>query len=270
MEIKERPILFNADMVNAILAGRKTQTRRIVKPQPPETHSFGGYVIEASSRKNKGKFKWGIKKGEYHFADSIYVRCPYGQPGERLWVREAWGVVSHAFDENGDRQQWEPDRPATPVYEMPFGKGYYHGHVIYAADGGFEWAGDDDGGGEPRSAWKPSIHMPRIASRILLEIVSVRVERLLSISDEDAIAEGCYTNDEYSDMAGDADVWPCQICDGYQVHEHGSLSGASEVDCTNCDSPKKRFNQLWQSINGFDSWGDNSWVWVVEFKVVEQ
>ncbi|KAF6681957.1 hypothetical protein HFD98_26970, partial [Pseudomonas sp. EKM23D] len=72
---------------------------------------------------------------------------------------------------------WTPDRPATPIREMPFGRGYYSGHAIYRADGEAVWAGDDDGGGDDRSAWKPSIHMPRAASRILLEITDVRVER---------------------------------------------------------------------------------------------
>jgi hypothetical protein len=104
-------------------------------------------------------------------------------------VRETWGVISHDFDERGDIVNWVPDRPAQPIREMPFGRGYYSGHVIYRADSDAEWAGDDDGGGETRSAWKPSIHMPRMASRILLEITDVRVERLQGISEEQAEAE---------------------------------------------------------------------------------
>ncbi|MDW0360865.1 hypothetical protein Q8G38_16245 [Halomonas venusta] len=238
--MKERPILFNAAMVNAIVEGRKTQTRRIVKTC--RERGMQGPVVRG-------------KQGEVAtigFAATAGL-CPYGQTGDRLWVRETWSGEHHMSGIKPSRRVDYPDdtnyMPALPA-------------TWYWADGEPE-LGDWE---RPR----PSIHMPRWASRITLEIVSVRVERLLSISDEDAIAEGCYTNDEYSDMAGEADVWPCQICDGYQVHEQGSLAGASEVDCHSCDSPKKRFNQLWQSINGFDSWDANPWVWVVEFRRVEQ
>jgi len=226
--VKERPILFNADMVNAILDGRKTQTRRIVKP----TKDRNGSGCQLAPCEIAGEVNGGD-----------YALCPYGQPGDRLWVRENFLYLMHGDVTAGD--------------------------IKYCASIDSRSAA---GSKNPGYWWRkrPSIHMPRWASRITLEIVSVRVERLLSISDEDAIAEGCYTDDEYSDMAGGADVWPCQICDGYQVHEHGSLAGASEVDCHSCNSPKKRFSQLWQSINGFDSWDANPWVWVVEFRRVEQ
>ena len=80
-------------------------------------------------------------------------------------MRETWGVVSHAWDADGDPIDWIPDRPATPIREMRFGQGYYSGHAIYAADGSHEWAGDDDGGGEPRSAWHPSIHTINASKR---------------------------------------------------------------------------------------------------------
>ena len=219
---KERPILFNADMVNAILDGRKSQTRRVVKPQPPS----------------------GIQS-DLPGWNALARRCPYGKPGDRLWVRETWGVVSHMFDANGDRHEWNPDRPAKAIHEMPFGQGFYHGHVIYAADGGFEWAGDDDGGGEPRSAWKPSIHMPRLASRITLEIVSVRVQRLKDISKLDAEAEG---------VQRDEDMWKDYL---------------HPTDCHFAFDARTSFATLWQSINGAESWDSNPWVWVVEFKRVE-
>ena len=134
---------------------------------------------------------------------------------------------------------WVPDRPATPIREMRFGQGYYSGHVIYRADGDAEWAGDDDGGGDNRSAWKPSIHMPRIASRVLLEITAVRVERLQGISEEQALTEGI---------------------------------GANEVEffrAAGMDRPAAfAFRDLWISINGANSWDANPWVWVVEFKRV--
>lgn len=209
--MKERPILMNAPMVRATLDGSKTQTRRIVKPG-----------------------KWEHENAEYGVS---FGNCPYGQPGDRLWVRETWGVVSHSWDADGNMIDWTPDRPATQIQEMRFGQGYYSGHVIYAADGAHEWAGDDDGGGEPRSAWHPSIHMPRAASRINLEITGVRVERLQDISEADAKAEGATP----------------------------SIIGA------HLDHLKYRagFQSLWESINGPGSWEANPWVWVVEFKRVE-
>ena len=171
--------------------------------------------------------------------------CPFGAVGDRIWVRETWGVVSHELDEDGRIQPWTPDRPATVIHEMPFGNGYYSGHAIYAADGDFTW-GDDDGYEDGRSCWKPSIHMPRAASRILLEITNVRVERLNAISEEDARAEG--------------------IIDG------GCLNCGEPEPC-GCANPEPdatdAFAYLWQSIYGQDNWNANPWVWVIEFKRVE-
>lgn len=235
---KERPILFNGDMVRALLDGRKTQTRRVMKVQPEPTpddytgqsgHWFPCRTVQAMVHVERD-----LKAQNWELAGTC---CPYGDVGDRLWVRETWGVVSHAFDANGNRSEYHPDRPATPVQEMPFGKCYYHGHVIYAADGGFEWSGDDDGGGDTRSAWKPSIHMPRIASRITLEIVSVRVERLQDISPNDCIEEGAW-----------------------RIEDKEIGRGHEAVDA---------YRALWESINGADSWEANPWVWVVEFKRME-
>lgn len=168
--------------------------------------------------------------------------CPYGRPGDRLWVRETWGVISHTWNEHGEMVDWMPDRPATAIRELPFGRGYYSGHVIYAADGPNEWAGDDDGGGEPRSAWHPSIHMPRAACRILLEITDVRVERLQDITPDQAIAEGV-----------DAD-----ICRQYLE------TSPSRHECKEAEI--HGFAGLWQSTGG--DWNANLWVWVVEFRRV--
>ncbi len=148
-QIKERPILFSAPMVRAILEGRKTVTRRQVKKQAALDCLAAGFEPAFLALPGNSDL------------------CPYGQPGDRLWVRETWGVISHDFDEQGNMIDWKPDRPATAIRELPFGRGYYSGHVIYRADGEAEWAGDDDGGGNTRSAWHPSIHMPRAASRIL-------------------------------------------------------------------------------------------------------
>ena len=173
-------MIFNGEMVRAILDGRKTQTRRIMKNQPAGDYPDTPALI----RSVDGGFQW-----YGHYGESSIFNCPFGAVGDRIWVRETWGVVSHELDEDGRIQPWNPDRPATTIHEMPFGNGYYSGHAIYAADGNFTW-GDDDGYEDGRSCWKPSIHMPRAACRILLEVTSVRVERLNSISQEDAQAEG--------------------------------------------------------------------------------
>ncbi|WP_370516379.1 hypothetical protein [Herbaspirillum sp. CAH-3] len=221
--MKERPILFSAPMVRAILSGDKTQTRRIAKdvrhPDLGNVYTPGALVLEREPQ------------------HVIERACPYGRPGDRLWVRETWGVVSHTWDDDGAMIDWTPDRPATKIHELPFGRGYYSGHVIYAADGSHEWAGDDDGGGEPRSLWHPSIHMPRAASRILLEITGVRVERLQDISDFDAEDEGTR-------------VWAAE------VQKNGNKFS----------SIRSAWQAMWESINGPDSWQANPWVWVVEFR----
>ncbi|HFH3001680.1 TPA: hypothetical protein ACGJRO_004080 [Pseudomonas aeruginosa] len=232
--MKERPILFTGPMVRAILEGRKTATRRIAKPvKHPDLGNIyapGALVLEREPQ---------------HVIDRA---CPYGQPGDRLWVREAWGVISNTWDESGNMVDWTPDRPATPIRDLPFGSGYYSGHAIYAADGPMEWAGDDDGGGESRSAWKPSIHMPRAISRILLEITAVRVERLQDITDDQAEAEGV----ERPENITNVDVW----------------DGAERELFNAMNQPRARFRRLWSDINGSESWDSNPWVWVVEFKRV--
>jgi hypothetical protein len=222
---KERPILFSAPMVRALLDGSKTQTRRVVKPVPE-------MVTDRTIKPWVGDAAVLMK-----LLEQAGRHCPYGQPGDRLWVRETWGVVSNAWGEDGALIDWTPDRPATSIHEMPFGKGYYSGHAIYSADGSHEWSGDDDGGGEPRSAWHPSIHMPRAASRILLEIGNVRVERLQDISDADARAEGC---------------------GGYETSPF-----AEPVP------PSGEYREVWDRINGLGSWDANPWVWVIAFCRIE-
>ena len=209
----ERGIIFNGEMVRAILDGRKTQTRRPVK-FPVHDKNLG---CELAGNELAGELSAGN-----------YLNSAFGKPDDRIWVRETWGVVSHELDEDGRIRPWTPDRPATAINEMPFGNGYYSGHAIYAADGDFTW-GDEDGYEDGRSCWKPSIHMPRAASRILLEITNVRVERLRSMSQDDARAEGVI-----------------------------AASGPMEAGLA--------FRELWDSIYGEESWKANPWVWVIEFK----
>lgn len=242
--MKERGMIFNGEMVRAILDGRKTQTRRIVK-------GTDGAVKFCKEWDINGEEIFVVLGEKDHTGMNPVlgaISCPFGAVGDRIWVRETWGVVSHELDEDGRIQPWTPDRPATVIHEMPFGNGYYSGHAIYAADGDFTW-GDDDGYEDGRSCWKPSIHMPRAASRILLEITDVRVERLNAISEEDAEAEGI-------DMEALYDSQDCYDC----IANH-NMTGRPTVTGA--------FKYLWESIYGEEGWKSNPWVWVIEFKRIE-
>ncbi|HDH1794660.1 TPA: hypothetical protein PIV86_004135 [Klebsiella quasipneumoniae subsp. similipneumoniae] len=234
--MKERGMIFNGEMVRAILDGRKTQTRRPIKWKQTR-------FTEIGEREDGSNWPW--SEDAEHACD-FWHPCPFGAVGDRIWVRETWGVASHAFSDDGLMIDWVPDRPATAIHEMPFGNGYYSGYAIYAADGDFTW-GDDDGYEDGRSCWKPSIHMPRAASRILLEITDVRVERLNAISEEDATAEG--------------------------IPPAGSLlpdyPGTFLTPKGDFATAKVAFQRLWESIYGEERWNANPWVWVIEFKRVE-
>ncbi|MBI6340448.1 hypothetical protein [Proteus sp. PR00224] len=221
--MKERGIIFNAEMVRAILDGRKTQTRRIVKNVMPDN----GMWLKKPTKTRSGTTTHVLDAPKYNL-------CPLGKVGDRLYVRETWSVVSHEFDDDGLMIDYVPDRPTKAVHEMPYGHGYYTGHVIYSADGDFTWS-DDDGCIDGRSCWKPSIHMPRWASRITLEITDVRVERLNDISNDDAKSEGCW---------------------------YGRGGGVPDKAIT----PSDQFPTLWEEIYGDGSWSSNPWVWVIEFK----
>lgn len=225
--VKERPIRAYAHEVRAILDGRMSQLRRVIKPQPTiaEGDIFPCQVNEKDRtlEEHLGKFLWPTEKGEF------FDFSPYGRPGDRLYVRETWG------------------------YE-------YGGGFLYRASHGHM---------QPDGRWRPPIHMPRAACRLILEITHVRVERLQDISEADAVAEGCYTNDEYGNLAGTDNLWPCPHCSGWQVHPClGQNYGVTECDCTACDTAQKRFSALWQSINSPESWAANPLVWVVSFKKI--
>ncbi len=241
--MKERGMIFNGEMVRAILDDRKTQTRRIVK-------AADGAVKFCKEWDINGEEVFVVLGEKDHTGMNPVlgaISCPLGAVGDHIWVRETWGVVSHELDEDGRIQPWTPDRPATAIHEMPFGNGYYSGHAIYAADGDFTW-GDDDGYEDGRSCWKPSIHMPKAASRILLEITDVRVERLNSISQEDAEAEGIDMEELY-------DSQDCYDC----IADHNMTGRPTATGA---------FKYLWESIYGEESWKTNPWVWVIEFKRV--
>lgn len=192
----DRPILFSAPMVRALLAGTKTQTRRIIKCP-------AYYQIEEKDDGKPWPWMYDGERDRDHF-----LPCPYGTPGDRLWVREAWRAV------------WSSDDEPPRV----FNAGY---RFWYEADSPHQ-----DGFGKLR----PSIHMPRCASRITLEITDVRVERLQDISEADAMAEGA------EPILVPPDGGSAPHVEGYRV--------------------------LWESINGPGSWDANPWVWALSFKRV--
>lgn len=217
--------------VQAILEGRKTQARRIVKPQP--------YID------GQGNFCWNGRNFGQDFngphiqeiaspipsSKTKRVHCPFGKPGDRLWVREAHAEVLLPDIPIGrfigpQGTSGIPARPEWPSY------------VIYRADGempNVQWHCEGDS--QP-VRWTPSTRMPRWASRILLEITAVRIERLNDISEDDALAEGV--------------TFKNPVKPG-----HASRMG------------REAFAELWQSINGPDSWDENPWVWVIEFERVK-
>jgi len=201
--MKERPIIFSADMVRAILEGRKTQTRRVVKGLGSKLGDE--YMTELSN-------------GE--LVETVTL-CPYGQPGDRLWVRETW------------RPCQTPTHGDSMCVEFAASDYCMAGHLTTLN----------------RTSWKPSIHMPRWASRIALEIVNLRVERVQDVSDADIEAEGVTVKHDT--------VPPCGCID---IPNRGRVYSTA-LGC---------FAKLWDSINakrGYD-WSSNPWVWVIEFKQV--
>ncbi|MCO6445826.1 MAG: hypothetical protein J5J04_17280 [Anaerolineae bacterium] len=250
---RERPILFSAPMVRAILDGRKTQTRRIVRGQDaawshlaPEWDVNGDEFFMVAGEKEDNGLRKIINA----------VRCPYGQPGDRLWVREKWRIGAWNEDKgawaidyfDGPRREWltDPDDDDGERFNAMWQQccDELHAKGIYPSDGGdrteprYHWKP-----GESPLRWRPSIHMPRWASRITLEIAAVRVERLQDISEADARAEG--------------------ITDG------GCLNCGQHEPC-GCNNPapapRDTFAGLWREINGDGAWDANPWVWVVEFR----
>lgn len=224
--MKERGIIFNAEMVRSILSGQKTQTRRIVKGVP-SPHDFQGWVMSSSDRKDEGKACWGVGEDPL-ISQMILVRPPFGEVGDRLWVRETWRRFNRA-DECGCESPCSCPSNGAPLYRASY----------------------DDG----ESKWRPSIHMPRGASRILLEITGVRVEKLNDISEADAQAEGItFTDYGLSRFRTQKPGWFWR-------------KSSSSDECLS--SAYWAFCNLWTNVYGEESWRSNPWVWVIEFKRVE-
>lgn len=225
--MKERPILFSGPMVRAILEGRKTMTRRVFKG-PSEINNFQAAYPAADG-------SWIFWDKDFPDGKEVTLKnyqsggfdCPYGQPGDRLWVRETWAAPLYCEDQPPS---------TTGGHGLPF---------WYRADGSCNFTGARTGGPAfmNRGKWRPSIHMPRWASRINLEITGVKVERLCDICANDCLAEGINGN-EAIDFGTD-DTFGDQA------------------------TPEMCFHALWDHINGNRpgcSWDDNPFVWVVSFR----
>ncbi|WKI37700.1 hypothetical protein [Klebsiella pneumoniae] len=212
--MKERGMIFNGEMVRAILDGRKTQTRRPIKWKQTR-------FTEIGEREDGSKWPW--SEDAEHACD-FWHPCPFGAVGDRIWVREAFRVHSRATDvatlvyKASERNSWTEQTHRVPVAVC----------------------------NKPATPekWTPSLHMPRWASRILLEITDVRVERLNAISQEDAQAEGMELT-------------------GWRPTYSDPDSGGEVM------TPYDNFAELWSSIYGDESWKANPWVWVISFKRVE-
>lgn len=218
--MKERPILFSTPMVQAILEGRKTMTRRIVKTTQNGWNCqknkefvqseniaesfFDNRTASPSLKKELTGFHAFFKDNESDH--KLGIKCPYGQPGDVLWVRETF------------------TRALTPKF-------------LYKADGTQLFS----------AKWKPSIHMPKAAARIWLQVEEIRVERLQDITEADALAEGV----KYISMPQGFFFM------NYLIREYVYPA-----------TPKVSFKTLWEKINGDESWDSNPWVWVVKFKIL--
>lgn len=229
---KERPILFSAPMVRALLDGSKTQTRRICKPQPLRIDGKIGIPYGDPPA-------WALRDGAQN--GSKMMTCPYGVVGGRLWVRETWRIGAWREDDgeiavdymadNHSRREWlqVPEADDFEKYWLQCCDDCNKAGVKTDEDGKYHWEP-----GQSPCRVRPSIFMPRWASRILLEITGIRVERLQDISESDAMAEGCFA--------------------------------LGDCECT----AKRQYGELWESINGPGSWDANPWVWIIEFKKMEE
>lgn len=216
--MKETGLLFKAEMVRAILDDRKTMTRRMIRPKLHQNGYFAhGNDIEVA---HKNIREWREQNGTWYglagWNTLAYCKCPFGKVGDIIYVRETYGKLFNSVEDN----------------EPIFYRADYSAHELET---------------QVLPKWKPSIFMPRWASRIKLEITDVRVERLTSISEEDAIKEGLRSV-----------IGPLQT----SMWEYSETTGGQFAD------PRVAYQMLWEQINGLGSWDKNPWVWVITFEKI--
>jgi hypothetical protein len=208
---KETGLMFKAPLVRAILEGRKIQTRRILKPQPAPNHPHDGgtkWVLQRGLHVPVGSV------GHLSVREKMGLCCPMGKPGDRIYVRETWQHVNFPLG---------PYQEGAPVF--------YRADYLHESDPDYA-----DAERTIRRNWLPSIHMPKHAARIWLEITGVRVERLQQITEADCIAEGAPGG-------------------------HGSIPGYPYSA-----TPLEHFRHIWESTGG--DWAANPWVWLIDFKTI--
>lgn len=233
--MKERPILFSGEMIRALLAGTKTQTRRVVKQwQIPKQQEDGTWFAIAQRDPRYGFGVSGTTEQECAKQLAQYG-SPYGNPAAKLWVRET--CRAEELESGQDGVRYLADNHFRPINDTPSDAFQWMKMNVYGKQGGTN---------------VPSIHMPRWACRLLLEITGVRVERLQDISEADALAEGVKRSQRaVSSSAAVPCFWD------YQRNQPDYRDARSS------------FSSLWESINGAGSWDANPWTWVIEFKKVE-
>ncbi|WP_458068696.1 hypothetical protein [Rhodanobacter sp. BL-MT-08] len=239
--MKERPILFSAPMVRALLEGRKTVTRRIFAPERMTWTPNGRYQTHAL---RNGEV---VQTGSGPFKPECWLNyCPHGQPGDRLWVREAWRSAAGLDDLSGKQIA---ERCKEAGYRLPWAP------IQYEASGfrNEHWSGFGDPHGSAMvGRYRHARFMPRWASRITLEVTNVRVERLCE-GEGDTSFESRYLAEGINSIHhGDGDYYYSAIRD--------------EPHPKNWSYPDNAFRELWESINGIGSWNTDPWVWAIEFR----
>lgn len=229
------PILFSTPMVQAILDGRKTQTRRVVKPQPNES-GISYMKNPPLNWEQVYKTEWKPWKLETEEGETIALNCPYGNPGDILWVRETYYAYGW-WVKNGKTKSGKQKWKFVDFTEIDTEGNYYY------EDNKPEKI--EKGRAERIMGWykRPSLFMPKSACRIFLKITNVRVERLQDITEKDAKSEG--------------------------IIDRGAL-GFTSFGIDQSEKATEAFKYLWGKINGEQSWNDNPFVWVIEFERIEK
>lgn len=237
----ERPILFSTPMVNANLAGLKTQTRRVIKPQP-------------TSQRFKPEFCFDDEGVNLYLTGRGIepIRSPYGKAGDQLWVREAWSLNFYGGHTRSDGENREIFEQYAVEYKaigdpLIIDRDHHDERLCHLYD-------------SQRGNFRPSIHMPRWASRIQLEIIEIRVERLQDINEADAQAEGVERWQVGMDKQPDSGWW----------RDYSYSDEEAEAGYPPLLSAKESYRTLWESINGAGSWDTNPWVWVIEYKMINR
>lgn len=253
----DRPILFYGPMVKALLSGQKSQTRRIAKGVPPQpeascherhTQKHPAPYLDAycSGRKSPENPRGMGQEWCWWQVDDRQCLPTFKAPcvpGDRLWVREAWQVRGLA---------WGAKPRDTKI----------------ASKDAFHYRATDNGAWKTYwGGWRPSLHMPRWASRITLAVTDVRIQRLHDITDEDSIAEGATSRPNCSGFRSAHPGWSMDWSRVGAPSKFGK-GGALTEACISLQSPKWAFGSLWNDINGLNAWEANPWVWAISFSVI--